>query len=470
MNPSFRLVARYKGAYEFPSEDARKKYLKDHPKADPSNHSVKEKGDESAKPEEGGKSKPSHKDEGEGAEKSEHKDEHQDPHSKKDQKGDKPKGSFFKGLSEKAKAFVTKSSASVQKFVSDEEHRAKVMAEAGKSILASPKTYAKRVVQTAKEEVHEFKEAGAALKSLVKGEKMDHHQKKALKTVAIHMSIAIAAAALTSTGVLAGAAALGKGMVQKIALKAAAHALEKVHLVQEIQHIGHGAHELMHLVASEDDEEEDNDKRKVEKVSPEEAFAILVMQSVVKTMKDLDDSDMADILEEASGEQEKQAFKVGAALENELPQLLVNGMGLFGQVDGWVSRFNSVLVAARAEAPDLDGRVWQTRFVQYFKDGEAPLDALRDLDQTLDDLFVGSPALAQVVNQARQAVRIPQKAEVTHAISDIDFQPDPDTGRDGITYDIDTLKEWSSALGAWSTRGQQTLRQLTQKAKRLTLA
>lgn len=462
MNPSTRLAVRYKLAYEFPSEDARKKYLHDHPKADPGNHTVKEKGDEPAKHEEGGKDKAEKHEDGGGE------------HHKKDEKGEKPKGSFFKGLSEKAKAFVTKSSAAVQKLVSDEEHRAKVMKEAGKTILASPKTYAKRLVQTAKEEVHEFKEAGGALKSLAQGKKLDHHQKKALKTVAIHMGIAVTAAALTSTGVLAGAAAFGKGMVQKIALKAAAHALEKVHLVQEIGHIGHGAHELFeamhHVLASDqgEDDDKDDDKRTVDKIDPEEAFAILVMQSVIKTMKELDDQDMTDILEEASGEQEKQAFKVGAALAADLPQLLASSLTLFNQIDGWASRFNSVLVAARAESQGLEDRVWQTRFVSYFKDGEQAIEALRDLDQTLDDLYVETPALAQIVNAARQAVRIPQKAEVTYAISDIDFQPDPNTGRDGITYGIDTLKEWSNAVGAWSARGQQALRQLIAKAKRLT--
>jgi hypothetical protein len=449
MSLSTRLVDRYKSAYEFPSEGARKKYLHDHPKADPKNHTV-QKGDAKAKPEEDGKEKPEHKD---------------DPHGEKP-KGKGEKGNFFKGLSEKAKAFVTKSSAAVQKLVSDEDHRAKVMTEAGKTILASPKTYAKRLVQTAKEEVHEFKEAGGALKHLAQGKKLDHHQKKALKTVAIHMGIAVTAAALTSTGVFAGAAALGKGMVQKIALKAAAHALEKVHLVQEITHIGHGAHELLHLIASED--EDDGETRKVEKIDPEEAFAILIMQSVIKTMNELDNQDMTDILEEASGEQEKQAFKVGAMLAVDTTEYLIDCLALFGRIDAWMTRFSSVLMAARTESEGLDGRVWQTRFVQYFKDGEETLEKIRDMYQALGDMYVEKPALAQVVDQARQALLIPQKAEISQAISDIDFQPDPHTGRDGITYDIDTLKAWASALGAWSNKSQQALRQLGAKAKRLT--
>jgi hypothetical protein len=428
--------------------------LQEHPQAQPKNHTVKPKDDVKGAPEEEGHDKaPKHEDdgggggEGEGAKK-------------------KPKGKgFFKGLSEKAKAFVTRSSESVQKFVSDTEHRAQVLEAAGKSILASPKTYAKRLVATTKEEIHEFKEAGGALKSLVQGKKLDHHQKKALKTVAIHMSIAVTAAALTSTGLLAGAAVFGKGMAQKIALKAAAHALENVHLVQEITHIGHGAHHLLHLVASE----EDGEKRKVEKVDHEEAFAILIMQSVIRAMKDLDDKDMAEVLEEASGEQEKQAWKVAAALPEgqRLLSLIDQGVQSFSLVEVWIRRFPSVLTAARAESSDLDGRVRQERFIRYFTEGEESLATLEGLEQAFDDLSLDVPGLANLAQQARQAVRVPQKTTVAYAISDIDFVPNPQTGRDDITYSIETLREWSDALSGWATKGRSALRTLGTKAARL---
>jgi len=36
-----RVVERYKEATEFPTEDAKRKYLRDHPDADPRNHTVK---------------------------------------------------------------------------------------------------------------------------------------------------------------------------------------------------------------------------------------------------------------------------------------------------------------------------------------------------------------------------------------------------------------------------------------------
>jgi hypothetical protein len=465
-----RLVHRYKAAFEHPSEEERKEYLKQHPKADPKNHTVKPQG----------KQAPGEED-----------DSEESPHADPTEKGEKPgKGKgFFKGLSEKAKAFVTKSTAAVQKFVSDTEHRARVLEDAGKAVLASPKTYAKRVVQTVKEEVHEFKEAGQALKLLSAGKELNHHQKKALKTVAIHMGIAIAAAALTSTGLLAGAAAFGKGMVQKIALKAAAHTLGNIHMLEEIHHIGHGAGHLLHLVASEQDEQDveeagteeeteqpeaepetdevdESDEDEGEDASPEEALAFLVMQSVVKAMKELGDEDMSEILEEASGDQEKLAFKVGAALESDLPALLVEGQNLFRRLQGWISRFDSVLISSRAESEGLDGRVWQKRFVSYFKDGEGTLEDLRGLDQSLDDLFLEVPTLAQVANFARQAVRIPRHAEIAYAISDIDFFP-TEGGRDGITYNPDVLREWAGAVKGWATKGEAQLKALESKASRL---
>lgn len=463
LTASQRLAARYKGAFEHATEKDLKRYLQEHPKADPKNHTVKapseDKGpSEEEAPEKKPKGEP---DEGEGGGKSKEKPE-------------KSKG-FFKGLSDKAKAFVGKSSAAVQKFVSDAEHRAKVMEEAGKTILASPKTYAKRLVATAKEEVHEFKEAGGALKSLAQGKKLDHHQKKALKTVAIHMSIAVAAAALTSSGVLAGAIAFGKGMAQKVALKAAAHSLEKIHLVQEITHIGHGAHELLevmhHLVASEQGEEE---KRKIEKIPPDEAFAILVMQSVVKALREFDDNDMSEVLEEASGEasggeQEKLSWKVSGALplRDQVLSRLGAASAEFDMMDAWMGRFPSVLMAARSESPDLENRVRQERFVRFFTEGEEVLASLEALEQAFDDMTFDNSTLSMVINQVRQALRIPRKASIAYAISDLDFTPNAQTGRDDITYGIDHLREWAGSVKDWAAKSRVSLKVLGSKADRL---
>jgi len=88
------------------------------------------------------------------------------------------------------------------------------------------------IIKALKEEVHEFKEAGSGLKKFFNGEtdKMTSHEKKAIKTISIHLGIVIGSMALT--GGLAGAAskgigALGKGIV--------AHYLEHAGLTK----IGH---------------------------------------------------------------------------------------------------------------------------------------------------------------------------------------------------------------------------------------
>jgi len=434
------LVARYRRAMEHPSEEALKTYMHEHPQADPKNHTVKPKSEKPKKEDDKGSPKDKPKAEEPG----------------------KAKGSWFKGLSEKAKAFVSHSSAAVQKFVSDEVHRAKVLEDAGKSILASPKTYAKRLVETAKHEVHEFKEAGQAVKHLAQGKKLEPQQKKALKTVAIHMGIAVAAAALTSTGVLAGAAALGKGMVQKIALKAATKSLEKIHLVQEISHIGHGIHHLMELVAAEDEE-----PRKIEKIDPEEAFALLVMQSVVKEMKELNEDDLTEILEEASGEQQKAAWKLTGASAGDLVPTLTDAEQVMEDLGEWIGRFPKVLLAARAESPTLDNRVWQERIVDFFKQRDYILvDKLDALDEQLNDIYLDVSDLANVANEARHLLKIPRKAQTEFAISDIEFSPS-DQGGDRISYSIPRLKDWSAEFEKWVATNKRELKGLVSRANQI---
>lgn len=254
---SRRVVAQFKMAFEHPSEEARKEYLKSHPKANPKKHTVKAPEEESKAPveekaEPGEKAKP----EGKGT-------------------------GVLKSLSSKAKAFFSQSSKAVQKFVVDPKHRVAAIKAAGKEIYKAPGAYAKRLVHEAKHEIKEFKEAGAALKDVAKGKKLSDEQKATLKKVGTHLAIAVAAATLTAPGVLAGAVAFSKGMSIKVAAKAALHALEKVHTLNEISHIGHGV--LHHVLASE-------------KLSPEEAFSVLIMREVMKELENLDDAAIAEAL------------------------------------------------------------------------------------------------------------------------------------------------------------------------------
>lgn len=422
---------------EHPSDEARKDYLKEHPKADPSNHTVLKQEEPKAPSEEP-------------------KNPTEEVVEPKPSSGAKAKN-FLRGLSSKAQAFIASSSAEAQKFIADSDHRKKTLVSAAKAIKGSPKTYAQRILETAKHEVHEFKEAGEGVGAVIKGGKMTPKQKKAVRTVAIHMGIAVAAAALTSTGVLAGAAALGKGLAQKIALKAAARALENIHLAQEVSHIGHGSHALVHLFTAAT-------KDKAARVSPEEVLAILVTQSVTKELENFSDEDLVATLEESSG-QENQ--KMASAKIDQLEPALESMRATLGKIP--VKEFDRILVAARAESETLVGRVWQKRFMPYF-DGID--DTVRELEAFKEDLnhievVYSVQLLTELIWQALKAVDIPRKASTDYAISNIEFNLNPTTQREEISYSIPVLREWNKELEKWVKDAQTTLKTLVPKVRRI---
>jgi 8-oxo-dGTP pyrophosphatase MutT (NUDIX family) len=102
------------------------------------------------------------------------------------------------GLSEEAVKAFKKLPPAFKKFLSDPVHRKAVLTSAAQSLRKAPKGYVTSLMKTAKEEVHEFKLAGTALKSIVQRKPLDEHQKKALKTVAFHVALSATVAALSS--------------------------------------------------------------------------------------------------------------------------------------------------------------------------------------------------------------------------------------------------------------------------------
>lgn len=282
---AIRVAARFQQAMEFDSPEALKKYLHDHPDADKSKHTVK-------KPEQGapkGDQAPP---------------EAKDDHKKDDHgHGEKPKTSwkdFAKGLSQKAKAFVQKAPEAVKSFVNDEQYRAKALMSAHEQISKAPGAFVRRVIEEGKHEAKEIKQAGEGIVAVLKGGKMSHEQKHALKAVATHVAIATAATALTG-GLGIGAAALAKGtagafaqsLAKKIALKAITPSLGALPTIEELGHAGHGAahifqHFTQHLAA-----EGKKDP------TPEEAFEAFIAAIVADGLKDLDAETLKAALEDA---------------------------------------------------------------------------------------------------------------------------------------------------------------------------
>ena len=257
-NVALRVAARYQMGMDHSSPEEMKQYLHDHPHADPANHHVTKHEDH-------------HKDEG-------------------------PKQSWsdrLKGLSDKAKTFVKSAPENVKKFLQDDAFRRKTLMTAHETLTKAPEKLAKNLLDTAKHEVHEFKEAGHGIAAVIKGGKMSDDQKKAFKTVSFHVALGATAAALSATGILSGAAMFGKGLAKHVAMKSVSRALANVHVLEEVGHIGHGVgHLLTHLAAE--------DKKMPE--SSDDVMIKYVMACVAKEMQTLDADTMAEALEDMAKE------------------------------------------------------------------------------------------------------------------------------------------------------------------------
>lgn len=318
-----------KRAKVFDTENELKAYLEAHKDADRSKHSVKPKGDKGQKPNEAPAAKkgpppiptqkappipekkpappvpaeakkpvkgPAH------AKDPAHDAPDHDEHS------DKPKVSGLDGwkkrltgLSDNAKNFVNSSSKAVQHFLSDDHFRKQALGEAKKALLNAPKGLAKNLLETTKHEVKEFKLAAKGVGKVISGGKMNHHEKEAFRQVATHIAIGGAAAAFAASGPLAGAAIFAKGLAKHIALKSVNKALAKVHMLEELSHVGHGISHFLEHVASD----------KKASVNPEEEMTSFILACVHNELDSLTDEDYQDVLNGLPG-REKMASEVAA--------------------------------------------------------------------------------------------------------------------------------------------------------------
>lgn len=146
-----RVAARYLRAIEFPSEEARKEYLHEHPGADPAKHTVKERGDSAAP---------------------------------------------APGASEKAKAWLGRATGAVRSFFADPKARQEGLAKASKRLKDAAASAGRSAVDSVKKELAEAKDAFAGLKSVMTGGSMTDTQKTALKKVALKTATSLASTAL----------------------------------------------------------------------------------------------------------------------------------------------------------------------------------------------------------------------------------------------------------------------------------
>lgn len=275
-----RLATRWLQAIEFSSPETLKKYLQDHPNADRSKHTVKKPGGE-------GKEDHGHGKEDHGGE------DHGDGHGGHEEKPKKSWKEALSGLSSKAKEFFQSAPKNVKRFAEDDAYRRGALMKAHEALTTAPEKATKQLIHTLKEEIHEYKEAAGAVKDLASGKKLNKHQKHALKTAAFHVGLTLAATALTTSGVGAGAAVFAKSMARHVALKAVGSMFEKAHILDEIGHVGHGVKHILDKLAAKKEKGEEG---------PEGDRLLLdfIRALVAKEMEGLDAEDVAEAMERAS--------------------------------------------------------------------------------------------------------------------------------------------------------------------------
>lgn len=309
-------------AKKFTSPEQLKEYLRLHPDADKAKHSVKKQDGTSGKQDQPGKPPPipeEAKKEKSGpppipdeakkkkitppvpesarkkSEPPKDKNDHDEGHEPEGAKPGRMEAwrDRLKGLSESAVSFARSAPKAVKSFMGDPEFRKNTIGEAKKHLsLAS---VGKRLAETVKHEIKEYKTAAAGVKKVLSGGKMSKHERHAFTTVATHLAIGGAAAAFAATGPLAGAAIFAKGLARQIALKSVKKSLENFHLLDELGHVGHGVAHLLEHIAAEKQE-----------ADPEEVMTNLVLACVAKEMDNLTDEDLVAALNDMNEEGEEQ--------------------------------------------------------------------------------------------------------------------------------------------------------------------
>jgi len=476
---ALRVAARYVESFQFDTDKERERYLKEHPGADPSRHTVKKqkgapgKGQPPPKPkapvapgapekkapgghgeEKPGGKPPEKKPHGEPEEK-----DHGEPEGKHEAPPKKKFVETLKGLSRGAANLLKKAPEEVKRFFQDDAHRRTVLMKLHSAIGKAPGKMAQNLIKTARDEVHEFKAAGEGVKAAISGKKMSKHQRHAIKTVTIHMGITTAAAALSATGLTAGLAFAAKAMARHVALKSVHRTFEHLHTASELHPIGHGILELMDKFASRTAAGEED---------PEQVLAAIVMKSVQEELANMSEDDLREMLEHMAKSGAGQMKEAADARPpgQKLADLCEQAETIHKSLRGMIRQFPKILQEA-GHVLDSQTLVWQDAFIPYWRKMDAALQALTSIDDEIEGVYLGIPknkvALSTMANVARDATSdrlIPKTARIEFAFGNPQFQD----GR--IAYDVDRLKTWATAFEDWNEKSIGLLHQTARKALR----
>ena len=205
-------------------------------------------------------------------------------------------------LSEKAKKFVSEAPKAVRSFVEDSDYRKKALAGAKETIRKLPEKVYDSARNAVKHEAHDFKEAAAGVRSVLRGEKMTDTQKHAVKAVAFEAALTVAVVAV-SGGIGAGIKGVAvktvdtfaHSVAKKIALNAVTRGLGNLVTLEEIGHFGHG---LQHIV-----EHANHVTAKEKKSDDRDLMVAYVSKLVHDEMGKLTPAMLSEALEDVAGDE-----------------------------------------------------------------------------------------------------------------------------------------------------------------------
>ena len=309
-----RIVAQFqRDATDFPSQEALQKYMKDHPGADPKNHSVKtdEKGNTHEKP----KGTLEERAKAHGESKKEEKEEEKEEHeyigwgalikkSMKEKTLDRVKA-MWKGGGAAAKAFPvvmkyikTEAPKVVRDFLDKPEVGRRILMGAHDVLSKISKKTAEAVGDTFKRESHEFKEAYDGIKAAYNGKPMNEAQKNAVMGCCWDATVLLVGTCL-GVGMAHGAAAAAhagitkfvSGFAQKVAMNALVDELDDINIKDDLTELGEGLHHLYHFAKGV----HEVTAAKKPEADDKAVMTAFVMQLVDRTMKKLTPDDLAEI-------------------------------------------------------------------------------------------------------------------------------------------------------------------------------
>jgi hypothetical protein len=161
--------------------------------------------------------------------------------------------SKVKGAKQSIVDAVKKAPQEVQQIFTDSEHRKQFLGDVASNVKKSPKAVAMRIIKSAKSEVHEIKHAVGAAKKLFKKPPgpFSKEDKKALYSAGAYVAGAMLAAVPPGT-MIAAASALSHSFAMHIGIKAVSKLMDDGFLHFEwAETLFHA----LHVVASEKDEQ-----------------------------------------------------------------------------------------------------------------------------------------------------------------------------------------------------------------------